>query len=147
MKGLLTKDFLTIKKKYGLPRVIMDIAIIIALMFILEKSGTIYISFLLIPIEIMSMIISLTTCDEQWKWGKYAVSLPVSKKTDCMQQICLCGYFVLNWLCGCTHCKFCLIYSVSTICIWFLSLYVLCFICTDIIVFGICFAIKLLVRC
>lgn len=48
MKGLLTKDFLTIKKKYGLPRVIMDIAIIIALMFILEKSGTIYISFLLI---------------------------------------------------------------------------------------------------
>ena len=29
MKGLLTKDFLTIKKKYGLPRVIMDIAIII----------------------------------------------------------------------------------------------------------------------
>ena len=80
MKGLLTKDFLTIKKKYGLPRVIMDIAIIIALMFILEKSGTIYISFLLIPIEIMSMIISLTTCDEQWKWGKYAVSLPVSKK-------------------------------------------------------------------
>lgn len=32
MKGLLTKDFLTIKKKYGLPRVIMDIAIIIALM-------------------------------------------------------------------------------------------------------------------
>ena len=71
MKGLLTKDFLTIKKKYGLPRVIMDIAIIIALMFILEKSGTIYISFLLIPIEIMSMIISLTTCDEQWKWGKY----------------------------------------------------------------------------
>ena len=70
MKGLLTKDFLTIKKKYGLPRVIMDIAIIIALMFILEKSGTIYISFLLIPIEIMSMIISLTTCDEQWKWGE-----------------------------------------------------------------------------
>ena len=74
MKGLLTKDFLTIKKKYGLPRVIMDIAIIIALMFILEKSGTIYISFLLIPIEIMSMIISLTTCDEQWKWGKYTPS-------------------------------------------------------------------------
>ena len=31
MKGLLTKDFLTIKKKYGLPRVIMDIAIIIAI--------------------------------------------------------------------------------------------------------------------
>lgn len=45
MKGLLTKDFLTIKKKYGLPRVIMDIAIIIALMFILEKSGETVSSF------------------------------------------------------------------------------------------------------
>ena len=95
MKGLLTKDFLTIKKKYGLPRVIMDIAIIIALMFILEKSGTIYISFLLIPIEIMSMIISLTTCDEQWKWGKYAVSLPVSKK----QIVCSRYHYRNNLLC------------------------------------------------
>lgn len=25
------------------------------------------------------MVMSLTTCDEQWKWGKYAISLPVSK--------------------------------------------------------------------
>lgn len=50
MKGLLTKDFLTIKKKYGLPRVIMDIAIIIALMFILEKAEqyiSVFYSFLL----------------------------------------------------------------------------------------------------
>lgn len=106
MKGLLTKDFLTIKKKYGLPRVIMDIAIIIALMFILEKSGTIYISFLLIPIEIMSMIISLTTCDEQWKWGKYAVSLPVSKKQIvCSRYACagilsLIGFVVPFLPCG-----------------------------------------------
>ena len=29
MKGLLTKDFLTIRKKYGIPRVVMDIFIII----------------------------------------------------------------------------------------------------------------------
>jgi len=31
MKGLLTKDFLTIRKKYGIPRVAMDIFIIVAL--------------------------------------------------------------------------------------------------------------------
>lgn len=80
MKGLLTKDYLTIKKKYGAARLFMDLAIIIALMKVLEGAGAIYISFLLIPIEVTSMIISLTTCDEQWKWGKYAVSLPVSKK-------------------------------------------------------------------
>lgn len=81
MKGLLEKDFLTIQKKYGIGRIIMDIGIIIALMLILGGSGAIYVSFLLIPIEIMSMVISLTTCDEQWKWGKYVVALPVSKTT------------------------------------------------------------------
>ena len=43
MKGLLIKDFLTIKKKYGVPRLIMDVAIIIALMIILEGTGAIYI--------------------------------------------------------------------------------------------------------
>lgn len=79
MKGLLTKDLLTIQKKYGMKRLVMDIVIIIALMAVLEGTGAIYISFLLIPLEVTSMVISLTTCDEQWKWGKYAISLPVSK--------------------------------------------------------------------
>ena len=50
MKGLLTKDFLTIKKKYGIARLIMDLAIIAALMIILEGAGSIYISFLLVPL-------------------------------------------------------------------------------------------------
>ena len=61
MKGLLIKDFLTIKKKYGVPRLIMDVAIIIALMIILEGTGAIYISFLLIHMEVASMVMSLTT--------------------------------------------------------------------------------------
>lgn len=79
MKGLLIKDFLTIRKKYGIPRLIMDVAIIAALMVVLGGSAAIYISFLLIPMEVASMVMSLTTCDEQWKWSKYAISLPVSK--------------------------------------------------------------------
>lgn len=29
MKGLLTKDFLTIRKKYGIPRVAMDILLLL----------------------------------------------------------------------------------------------------------------------
>lgn len=44
MKGLLTKDFLTVKKKYGIARLIMDLAIIAALMIILEGAGSIYIT-------------------------------------------------------------------------------------------------------
>lgn len=74
MKGLLMKDLLVIQKKYGITRIIMDIFIIVALMLFLKGTGAIYISLLLIPVEIMTMIISLTTCDEQWKWGKYVVA-------------------------------------------------------------------------
>ena len=79
MKGLLIKDFLTVKKKYGIARLIMDLAIIAALMIILEGAGSIYISFLLVPLEVASMQITLANSDEQWKWGKYAVALPLSK--------------------------------------------------------------------
>ena len=43
MKGLLTKDFLTLKKKYGIVRVIIDLAIIITLMIVLESAAPIYI--------------------------------------------------------------------------------------------------------
>lgn len=79
MIGLLTKDFLTVTKKYGLYRIIVDILLILVLMFVLKEAASIYISFLLLPLEITSLIISLATCDEEWKWGKYAISLPVSK--------------------------------------------------------------------
>lgn len=48
-------------------------------MVVLKGTGAIYISFLLIPIEVMSMVMSLATCDQQWKWGKYAISLPITK--------------------------------------------------------------------
>lgn len=81
MKGLLIKDLLTIQKKYGSARIIIDICIMTILMIVLKGAGAIYISFLLIPAELMTMIISLSTCDEQWKWEKYAIALPVSKTT------------------------------------------------------------------
>lgn len=79
MNGLLAKDFLTIKKKYGMTRLIVDVAIMAAMMIVLEDKGALFISFLLLPLEIMSLVITLATCDEQWKWSKYAISLPVSK--------------------------------------------------------------------
>lgn len=80
MKGLLAKDFLTLKKKYGMTRLMIDIAIMAAMMIVLEAKGALFISFLLLPLEIMSFVITLATCDEQWKWSKYAISLPVSKR-------------------------------------------------------------------
>ncbi len=98
MKGLLTKDFLTLKKKYGITRVIIDLAIMSALMIVLESTGSIYISFLLLPLEITSMIISLTTCDEEWKWNKYAISLPITKTKIVKSRYLLAGILSLTGL-------------------------------------------------
>ena len=99
MKGLMTKDFLTVKKKYGLTRLIMDFAIITALMLILEGAGAIYISFLLVPLEVASMLITLANFDEQWKWGKYAVALPVSKKQIVSSRYAFAGIAAIIGLC------------------------------------------------
>lgn len=99
MKGLMTKDFLTVKKKYGLTRLIMDLAIITALMIILEGAGAIYISFLLVPLEVASMLITLANSDEQWKWGKYAVALPVSKKQIVSSRYAFAGIAAIIGLC------------------------------------------------
>lgn len=95
MKGLMIKDFLTLKKKYGITRIIIDIAIIIALMIVLEDAGAIYISFLLLPLEITSMIISLTTCDEEWRWDKYVIALPITKTQIVKSRYILAGLLSL----------------------------------------------------
>lgn len=99
MKGLMTKDFLTVKKKYGVTRLIMDFAIITALMLILEGAGAIHISFLLVPLEVASMLITLANFDEQWKWGKYAVALPVSKKRIVSSRYAFGGIAAIIGLC------------------------------------------------
>lgn len=99
MKGLLIKDFLTVKKKYGVTRLIMDFAIIAALMIILEGAGAIYISFLLVPLEVASMLITLATSDEQWKWEKYAVALPISKKQIVSSRYAFAGIAAIIGLC------------------------------------------------
>ena len=63
MKGLLMKDFLTIKKKYGMFRVWMDLGIVVILMLILRGAAALYISLLLIPLEAASMLCLLYTSD------------------------------------------------------------------------------------
>ena len=44
MKGLLWKDCLTIRKKYGLPRLVLDLAILAALLVVLEGTGALVVS-------------------------------------------------------------------------------------------------------
>ena len=78
---------------------IMDLAIIAALMIILEGAGSIYISFLLVPLEVASMLITLANSDEQWKWGKYAVALPISKRQIVSSRYAFGGIAAIIGLC------------------------------------------------
>lgn len=128
MKGLLTKDFLTVKKKYGIARLIMDLAIIAALMIILEGAGSIYISFLLVPLEVASMLITLANSDEQWKWGKYAVALPLSKKQIVSSRYAFAGDCSNHRIMCCSCSKHDFLLLLSSISVWFLFVYVCSFI-------------------
>lgn len=73
--------------------------IIAALMIILEGAGSIYISFLLVPLEVASMLITLANSDEQWKWGKYAVALPISKRQIVSSRYAFGGIAAIIGLC------------------------------------------------
>ena len=99
MKGLLTKDLLTVRKKYGIPRLIMDLAIIAALMIALEGAGAVYISLILVPLEAATMVTTLNGCDEQWRWEKYAVALPLSKGEIVTGRYLFAGLSALAGLC------------------------------------------------
>ena len=79
MKGLFIKDFLTLRRKYGPVRIAMDVLLIAVLMIAFGANSAIWVSFVLVPIEAMTMCMTLTNCDEQWKWQKYAFALPVSR--------------------------------------------------------------------
>ena len=96
-----------LKKKYGTARLVMDVVIIAVLLAVLKDTGTIFINFLLIPLEAASMLIILTNCDEQWKWGKYAAALPVSKKQIVGSRYMFAG---ISALCG-----FCAALAVNVI--------------------------------
>ena len=145
MKGLLTKDFLTLKKKYGIVRVIIDLAIIITLMIVLESAAPIYICFLLLPLEITSMIISLTTCDEEWRWDKFAISLPITKTSIVKSRYLLSGILsfiglIISILVNT------ILFLFSQIQIWILSFYSFCFICCYTLIFSLYITINLFFR-
>ena len=79
MKGLLLKDFMTFSKKIKPINRIILIAVIAILLITLKSVGAISISIML-PVFASSLPISLFISDEQWKWDRYAISMPITRK-------------------------------------------------------------------
>lgn len=91
MSGLLIKDFVSIRKKYGILRPVMDAAIAAVLMILMESNGAIIVALLLVPLEIMSLVLTLFSSDEEWKWNRYAIALPVTKREIVRNRYMFCG--------------------------------------------------------
>ena len=79
MNGLLKKDLITFKKAKFSSKFF---ELIPAAVFLIawQGKGAILLGSLVLPFLAMFSPFYLSTLDEQWKWDKYAISLPVSKK-------------------------------------------------------------------
>ncbi len=104
MKGLLLKDFMTISKKIKpINRIILVVAIVL-LLTALKGVGAISVSIML-PVFASSLPVTLSISDEQWKWDRYAIAMPVTRKkivesryVFCLLVLCVLSLaaFILN---------------------------------------------------
>lgn len=78
MNGLLIKDILILRKSLGTR--IMEILTITIILMIWKGEGMIYSSLLIFPILSTMPPFYLIALDNQWKWDKYAIALPVLKQ-------------------------------------------------------------------
>src|SRR5699024_10445026 len=80
MLGILLKERLVIYHKHKKIRYLIDVITIIAFMFILEGQGAIVLPYILVPLEVLSVIVTLAANDEESKWNRFAIALPVKKQ-------------------------------------------------------------------
>lgn len=76
MKGLILKDFIAIKKQGR-------VLILLALFYIVYSVAIKNISMFGVMISLICTMMAITTLsyDEYYKWDKYALSMPISRKT------------------------------------------------------------------
>lgn len=79
MMGIYLKDFLVISHKHSKIRYVMDTITVVAFLFILSGKGALVLPYILVPIEVLSIIVTLTANDEETRWERYAIALPVKR--------------------------------------------------------------------
>lgn len=104
MSGLILKDFIAITKKIKTAnRLIMLVAILVILVA-LKSLGALLLSIVL-PLFAASFPLTLIGCDAEWKWDKYVISMPLTRKQIvigrylfCALSVCVCvvAAFLLN---------------------------------------------------
>jgi hypothetical protein len=90
MMGLVRKDFMTIGKKIKPFKRIMIVIMFLAILITRKSVGAILIGIAL-PLFTCSIPIALLNCDEQWKWDRYAIAMPITKKEIVASRYLTCG--------------------------------------------------------
>lgn len=79
MHGLVKKDLITLKKQ-KLSTIVAILSPLIIFLILWQGTGALLLGVLVFPFLTVFTPFNLRASDEQAKWDKYAISLPVSKK-------------------------------------------------------------------
>lgn len=90
MKGLMIKDMITLSKKINPIHRIILVVVALAVLLPLKSAGAIFLGIVL-PVFACSLPLALLTCDDLWKWDKYAIAMPITKKQIVCSRYLFCG--------------------------------------------------------
>jgi len=79
MIGLVKKDFIALNKQKLSVRA-FELLPVIVILILWQGTGALLLGALVLPFITLFTPFTFRATDEQWKWDKYAIALPVSKK-------------------------------------------------------------------
>lgn len=79
MNGLIKKDLITLNKQ-KLSTIMGPLISVVIFLILWQGTGALLLGALALPFLTIFTPFTFRASDEQWKWDKYAISLPVSKK-------------------------------------------------------------------
>jgi len=80
MRGLIIKDFIAMFKRIRPMNYLLMAAATVFILIYFKGEGALYVAILL-PVALSGIPKTLMVYDEQCKWDKYAIALPVTKKS------------------------------------------------------------------
>lgn len=80
MKGLIIKDFITMFKRIRPMNYLLIPAASVFILIYFKSEGALYVAILL-PVVLSGVPKTLMVYDEQCKWDKYAIALPMTRKS------------------------------------------------------------------
>lgn len=93
MNGLLTKDFLVIKRRYSLFYGIAVVVFLVGVFILFPQQAAIFVPVLLAPFSIASLA-ELAISDEKSGWKNYLPGLPLTRKEIVLSRYAFCGVLI-----------------------------------------------------